>query len=304
MKGDAIMLDDKLNTLLVLAESKSFTKAAEKLALTQPAVSNHINQLEKECNAKLFMRGKHEFKLTPEGKIAIMYARRLKALHEKMLSDIENEKKHISNFRIGITHTSENNNITETLAKYANMHPNITITIITDAIKNLYDKLENYELDIAIVDGKRLSLNLNYLMLDTDYLVCAVSNDNPLANQNMITVSELKKQNMILRLPTSATRQLFEATLISINESIENFNVSLEVDNVSTIKQLVVKDLGVSILPQSACIADARKGKISILPVENLSMMREMNIAYNKDFAHSEVLKDIVELYNKVTHNA
>ena len=102
---------------------------------------------------------------------------------------------------------------------------------------------------------------------------------------------------MILRLPTSATRQLFEATLISMNESIDNFNVSLEVDNVSTIKELVKKDLGISILPRSACISEVKKGKLTILPIENLSMMREMNIAYNKDFAHLEVLKGIVELY-------
>lgn len=296
------MLDIKLETLLVVAECKSFTKAAEVLSLTQPAVSNHINQIEKECNAKLFLRGKGDFKLTPEGEIAVTYARRLKALHDKMLSQIADEQKHISRLRVGITHSSESNTITKVLAKYANQCSHTTITIITDTINNLYDMLENYELDIAILDGKRLSPQLNYLMLDTDCLVCVLNNDNPLAKQSMITISELKKENMILRLPTSATRQLFEATLISINESIENFNVSLEVDNVAAIKELIRKDLGVSILPKSACISDVRKGKLSILPIENLSMMREMNIAYNKDFVHNEILKDIVGLYQSVVH--
>lgn len=61
------MLDIKLETLLCVAECKSFTKAAELLALTQPAVSNHINKLEEECGAKLFVRGKGDFKLTGEG---------------------------------------------------------------------------------------------------------------------------------------------------------------------------------------------------------------------------------------------
>lgn len=296
------MLDVKLETLLAVAECKNFTKAAEILSLTQPAVSNHISQLEKEYNAKLFLRGKGDFKLTPEGKIAVTYARRLKALNDKMMVEIANEQKHVSHFRIGITHTSENNKITEILAKYANQHSNITITIITDTINNLYDMLENYELDIAILDGKRLSSQLNYLMLDTDCLVCVLNNENPLAKQSMITISELKRENMILRLPTSATRQLFEATLISINESIENFNISLEVDNVAAIKELIRKDLGVSILPKSACISDVKKGKLSILPIENLSMMREMNIAYNKDFAHNEILKDIAGLYQSIVH--
>lgn len=291
------MLDAKLETLLTVAECKNFTKAAEILSLTQPAVSNHINMLEKECDAKLFVRGKGEVMLTQEGKIALTYARRLKALHEKMIQKISDEKKHISRFRIGITHTSENNKITEVLAKYTNELAKTTITIITDTINNLYDMLENYELDIAIVDGKRNSNKLNYLMLDTDYLVCVLSNDNPLSKRSMITVNELKKQNLILRLPSSETRHLFEATLTSINESIDNFNVLLEVDNVATIKALVKKDLGVSILPESACISDARKGKISIVPIENLTMMREMNIAYGKDFNHTELLRDIVRIY-------
>ncbi len=291
------MLDAKLETLLVVADCKSFTKAARLLSLTQPAVSHHICQLEKECNATLFFRGKGEFRLTQEGEIAVAYARRLKALYRKMLMQIADEQRHVSRFRIGITHTSENNTITETLAKYAKENARTSITIITKPINILYDMLENYELDIAIVEGKRLSSSLNYIMLDTDYLVCALSNDNPLSRQSMVTVNELKSQNMILRLPTSATRQLFEASLLSINESIENFNITLEVDNVGTIKDLVRKNLGISILPESACISDVNKGKLTILPIENLSMMREMNIAYNKDFAHLDALKTLVQYY-------
>ena len=294
------MLDIKLETLLAVAEVKNFTKAAEMLNLTQPAVSHHINQLEEECQSKLFIRGKGEVKLTKEGEIAVTYARRLKALYEKMLTKIEQEKLHISRIKVGITHTSENNNITEILAKYVNQFTNLTITLITDTINNLYDMLENYEIDIAIVEGKRLSNKLNYFMLDTDYLICAMSFDNPLANKNVISINELKKENMILRLPTSDTRQLFEATLRSINESIDNFNVSIEVDNVATIKALVRKNLGVSILPRSACLKDIQKGYLKALSIENLSMMREMNIAYNKDFNHLEILDELVNLYQKM----
>ncbi len=291
------MLDPKLETFITVAELKNFTKAAQALNLTQPAVSNHINQLEKEYNAKLFMRKKKDFTLTNEGKIALTYARRLKALHEKMIQKIADEQTSSSHIKIGITHTSENNNITEVLAQYANQMHNITITIITDSINNLYDMLENYQLDIAIVDGKKQSGKLNYLMLDTDYLVCVLSSQHPLAKNSAISLNQLKKENMILRLPSSSTRSLFEATLISINESIDSFNVLLEVDNVSTIKQLVMNNFGVSILPQSVCTKDVKKGKIKTLPIENLSMTRQMNIAYNKDFANIDVLNDIVTLY-------
>ena len=289
------MIDVKLESLLAVSEYKNFTKAAEALSLTQPAVSHHINLLEEEVNAKLFIRGK-DFKLTKEGEIAVTYARRMIALKDKMLSKIEDEKRQIKRFRIGITHTSENNNITSILAKYASDHPNINITIITDTINNLYEMLEDYELDIAFVEGKH-SPKLNYLMLDTDFLVCVCNNNSPLVKGTSVTIDQLKKENMILRLPSSATRKLFEASLTSNNESLSNFHVTLEVDNVTTIKQLVRKGFGVSILPKSACINDALNNKLTILPVENLSMMRDMNIAYTKDFNHPELLNDIFKLY-------
>ena len=214
-----------------------------------------------------------------------------------MQLEIQNAEKNAGPLRIGITHTAESNVTASALAKYSIENNGVKIMLTTDTINNLYDMLENYQLDIAIVDGKKQSGKLNYLMLDTDYLVCVLSSQHPLAKNSSISLNQLKKENMILRLPSSSTRSLFEATLISINESIDSFNVLLEVDNVSTIKQLVMNNFGVSILPQSVCTKDVKKGKIKTLPIENLSMTRQMNIAYNKDFANIDVLNDIVTLY-------
>ena len=214
------------------------------------------------------------------------------------MSDRENN---IERLRIGITHTAESNIIAEVLAKYGNDNPDIIITIITDSIKNLYSMLENYEIDFAIVEGMSGSSNINSLLLDTDYLVCAVANENPISKQSMITIEELRNQRLILRLPMSGTVNLFVSSLESINRSIEEFNVILEVDNIDTIKTLIRKNLGVSILPKSTCMDEVHKQKMTILPIENLSMIRETNIVYLKDFSHTEVLQDITKLYNKIS---
>lgn len=292
------MLDAKLETLLVVAEEKSFTKAASILSLTQPAVSNHISLLEKEIGVKIFFRNKGEVKITPEGEIVVKYAKRIKSLYKRMFDKISELDRQITKLRVGITHTAESNEIAEILAKFGVSHGNINITIITDSIKNLYEMLENYEIDFAIIEGRRHVGDLNYLMLDTDYLVCILSNNNPLSKKSMVSLSDLKKEHIILRLPESETRKLFEATLTSMNDSIDNFDVSIEVDNIATIKDLIRKDLGVSVLPQSACMDELRKGKITALPIENLSMARETNIVYNKDFARLDLIRDFVDLYN------
>ena len=78
------MLDPKLDTLLLVAEKKNFTRAAQALSLTQPAVSHHISQLEQELGVRLFVRGNGDLMLTPEGETVLRYVRRMKALEKKM----------------------------------------------------------------------------------------------------------------------------------------------------------------------------------------------------------------------------
>ena len=151
------MLGSKIETLLAVAEFQNFTKAAASLSLTQPAVSHHINQLEEELGVTLFIRGKGSLMLTPEGEIVLKYARRIKALYGKMETEIDNSRKQLTKVRIGITHTSESNLIMEVLARCSNADNNFSITIITDTINNLYDMLDNYEIEhiIKIIYGIR-----------------------------------------------------------------------------------------------------------------------------------------------------
>lgn len=293
------MLSVKLNTLLTVAEQQNFTKAAEQLSLTQPAVSHHISQLEEEFGVSLFIRGKSGLKLTQEGERVVRCARRMSALYEKLLTDLANIDKQITKLRVGITHTAESNLTAEVLAKCSGAENGLSITIITDVINNLYDMLENYEIDLAIAEGNYFEPAFNSVVLDTDFLVCIVSTENPLAENTIITLEQLKKEQLILRLPASATRILFDSTLRSINDSPENYNIAIEVDNIATIKDLVRKDLGVSVLPKSSCIKELRSGKLAALPIENLSMVRETRIVYGKDFLNKDILQKITKVYQE-----
>ena len=195
------MLSTKLQTVLAVAEYKNFTRAAEELNMTQPAVSHHIKQLEQEVDAPLFVRNKAGLKLTPQGEIVVNYARRMKALHERMFAELQNAERHLSLLRIGITHTSESNLTAAALARYSNQKGKLKIILFTDTINNLYDMLENYELDLAIVDGAYGDPRFSSMLLDTDYLTCVMSVDNPLARKGAVTLAELRRQKMILRTP-------------------------------------------------------------------------------------------------------
>lgn len=292
------MIDPKLYTLIKVYETNNFTRAAEQLSLTQPAVSQHIHQLEKELNVKIFARGEKSLKLTKEGEVVVKYAKRILSIYQNLQQNLHNRKHLIRQLTVGITHTSESNSVVEVLAKYCSNNDGVRIKIISDTINNLYAMLKTYEIDLAIVEGKIPDPNFNSILLDTDSLVLAVSNNNKLAKKNMVTINELKKEKMILRLPNSGTRNLFLSHIESNNMTIEDFNVILEVDNIATIKDLIRRDFGVSILAKSVCIDELRKRKITVLPIENLSMIREINIIYHCDFEHNDILRDIIKVYN------
>ena len=293
------MVDPKLETLLHVAEVGSFTQAAKILSLTQPAVSQHIKQLEKELGIRIFNRSEGQLHLTTEGELVLGYAKRVRMLYQNLQQSLSDYKSQAKRLSVGITHTAESNLIAEVLAQYCSEHPGVRLTILTDTISNLYNKLKTYEIDIAVVEGKVYDASLNSILIDTDCLVLAVANESPLARKSSVTLDELKKENLILRLPSSGTRNLFVSHLESNGMSIDEFNIILEVDNIATIKDLIRRGFSVSILAKSACYDEASKGKMRLLPVENLGMIREINLVYTPDFEHVSMLRDIARIYEE-----
>ena len=293
------MLDSKIYSLLQVYESGSFIAASKKLSITQPAVSHHIKALEDELGVTIFERRNGKVVLTREGEEVIKCAKKMQGLYQNLKQNLRDSKNLVTHLTIGVTHTAESNPIAEALAKYCAENNNVIIKMITGTINNLYSKLRDYEIDLAVVEGRITDPSIHHLLMDTDYLVLAVSVNHPFAKREMMTLSELKKERMILRLPNSGTRNLFVAHLESNNMSLSEFNVILELDNIATIKDLIRRDFGVSILPRSVCLDELKKKKIAVLPVENLSMIRETNLAYHKDFAQMDILQDIVKAYRE-----
>lgn len=293
------MLDPKLYSLLAVKATGNFTRAAEQLSLTQPAVSQHVRALEQELGVRIFDRVNNTVKLTHEGEIVVKYAKRMMALQENMKGELTNEKLQIASLTVGITHTAESNAIAEALARYVQRHENVTVKVITGAADKLCGMLKNYEIDLAIIEGKKPDPSLNYLMLDTDNLVLITSPDHRLAKKNSVTISDLKKERLILRLPTSTTRKLFVSALECSGMSLNEFNVVLEMDSVATIKDLIRRDFGVSVLARSACMDEISKRKLVALPIETIPMMMETNLVYAPDFDHPDLLKEIMRCYNE-----
>ena len=188
----------------------------------------------------------------------------------------------------------------QAIALYCLERPETHVSITTDTIKNLYTGLELYELDMAVVDGPLPASGLNSVLLDTDYLCLVVSPEHRFAGRSSVLLQELKDEKLILRSSGAGTRIQFDSYLLNHSESIRNFNVMLELDNLATIKELVARNLGVSIISRSACREDEKAGRLAVVPIENARMTREISLVYHRDFSHPDVLDDLRRIYNRL----
>nr|WP_122013670.1 LysR family transcriptional regulator [Maliibacterium massiliense] len=296
------MIDRRIYTLLALVQSGSYTKTAQMLNMTQPAVSHQVKQLEQDYNIKLFYSDKKELKLTAEGAILIKYARRAVAIAHSAQQAIEDNKRSVERFSIGITPTATEYLLPQVMAMYCNEHPRTHINIATDSINNIYNRMKAYELDLAIVEGVIPDANYTSVLLDTDYMCLAVSPRHRFAKRKSVSMEEMKHERFILRSAGAGTRELFEDYLKRHGDTLDNFNIIIEIDNVTTIKELVTLDLGITIIAHSACREDEQTGRLAVVPIENARMVREINMVHHKDFNHPEILDDLRRLYNSVRY--
>lgn len=287
------MVDPKINTLLTLESAGSYTKAAQVLSLTQPAVSNHIKLLEQEYGIHIFIKGKHELKPTPEGLVLLKYARRMAALSLKVTQAIEDCQKEMNSLTVGITPTASDILVPQVLASYCNKHPHVKIHIVRGTIKNIDSMLSFYEIDFAIVDGTIKNDHTSSILLGTDYLGLIVSPLHPFAKRPSVKLEELQGEKFVLRPKKAETRRLFESYLISHGYDLKNFNVIMEMDSVSNIKDIVMANLGITVISHNVCLEEERQGKLVIVPIEDCQMLRQINLIYPKDFSHPEILQDI-----------
>lgn len=295
------MMDLKIKTFLTIADVKSFTKAADILCLTQPAVSHQIKLLEEEFGIKIFNKTGSELKLSEQGEILLKYSRKVAAINEIAHQALADSRKNLRCIFIGMTPTAEENMIPEVLGNYCLQNKATKIRIVTGTIEEIKQKLLDYSIDLAIIGNPPWDKNLESVLLDQDHLCLIASPENPITRNKEISLSDLRNENLILRSPSASTRQVFEAFLRSNQESISNFHIMMELDNVTTIKDLVMRNLGVSIISNSACIAEQAKGKLVAIKLSGKTeMSRSLCIVFLKTFSHPEAVEEIRNIYNKM----
>lgn len=287
------MLDFRLYTFLTLSETLNYTKAADFLCITQPAVSQHIKYLEKEYNCKLFYYNGKQLTLTSQG-IFLAEKVRSMAADEKKIRDILQQDKKALSLRFGATLTIGEFILPDKLSQYLHKYPNTSISMIVENTATLLHMLDNGDIAFAFIEGYFPKHRYDYRSFSQERYVAVKGKDYILHNE-VHSLKDLLQETLIVRESGSGTREILERSLQEINQSINAFEKIIEIGNVQGIKTLVKQNHGITFLYEAAIREELEKGELEIIDLQDFHILHEFNYITLKNTVFKNQYDDFFE---------
>ncbi len=270
----------QLKLFLLIADLKSFSKTAELEALTQPAVTQQINRLEREIGSVLFRRRHKKTELTKKGKLVYKFAKNT----FKMMENLERELKIIDSrdegiLKIGSSHIPTSHILYEKIAQFKQEYPNTYIMYEINDTENIVYMVENEMLDVGFV-GAIVNDELNFRSFSGDELKLAAGVKMDI--QPVITLAGLKKVPLVINQKESGVRKYLEKRLADEGMSFADMNIISEVGLPDSLIQVVRKGMGCAFIPSIVLDREMDKGDLKVIEIKNFSAQRNYYLATKK----------------------
>jgi DNA-binding transcriptional LysR family regulator len=272
----------KLQAFVQAAESPSFSEAARRLHLSQPTLSRHIQRLESELGAELFIRTGHELKLTEAGRLLLPLARKLirEAVEIQQLTGSFQDKI-VGHIRIACSTTAGKYLLPQFAARFRRRHPGVRVSILGCTQEHVVPRLLKEEADLGVVSYEACSGELECREFFRDHIVLIAPADHPWASHPAIEPSELLTTPFILREPTSGTRKVLLAELSGHDIALDDMDIFLEVGNAEAIVNTVAAGFGVSFVSRLAAACALDRGTVVEVPVAGFDLRRTILMVRN-----------------------
>lgn len=287
------MLDFRIDTFLTVCEYMNFTKAAEILCITQPAVSQHIKHLEKTYESKLFEYGGKKIKLTKAGEILYQTATTMKHDEKFLKERIAEGKSGVTNLKFGATLTIGEFILPLKLHNYLKKNSNMDITMIVENTKELLNKLEHGEIDFALVEGYFIKNEYDYVIYSKENYICVMGKDYKFKKQPKV-LEDLLGETLIVREKGSGTRDIFERNLEEQNLTIRDFNKVVEIGNINTIKYLVKNGNGITAIYEAAVKEELENNTLQKIEIDDLQKKHCFYFIWRKNSAFENLYREIL----------
>jgi len=284
------MADRRLQVFHAVAKHLSFTKAAEMLFMTQPAVTFQVKQLEEHLNTRLFDRAQGRIALTPAGQIAFEYAERILGLSEELDRRLKEMSGQASGpLLIGASMTIGEYVLPQLIGKFKARFPAVVPTLFVGNSEAVQDRVAERTLDLGFIEGDShlSSLNSEVCCEDELQVVCAPS--HPLAGESVALPAALAQHPYINREPGSGTRAVIDHYLQKAGVSPDSLNIVVELGSPEAIKGLAATGMGFAIMSRVIVEKELQLGQLVQIPLRP-RLLRNFSVVYAKERFHSRLV--------------
>lgn len=282
----------QLEVFVTIAATGTVRATAERLHVTQPAISMALAELERQLETPLFNRERGRLHLSPRGKELLPQAQEiLERVHDIQHHATERTASLNGALRLGASNTIGNYLVGDLLGCFVTRHPKVSLHLSVDNTHVIIQHLLNHELDVACIEGAVNHPQLQLLPWRDDTLSVCAAPDTPLARLSRLTPDDFLDAKWILREPGSAMRTMAEQALSVLPPG----QIFLELGQVEAIKQAVIAGLGISCLPDVATVDAVAAGRLVRLETPFLHLRRRFSLVLHDSRYHGAVLRAFID---------
>jgi len=285
---------ESLKVFCDLAETESFTKAAQINGVTQSAVSQQISSLERQFKSLLIERSKKKFRLTREGQTLYDYSKQIIQTYESLHSKLQELKDIISGtIRVATIYSIGLHDLPPYIKKFMKLYPPVNVHVEYRRANQVYEDVFSNVVDMGLVAYPAKDAKLEIVPLRKDPLVLICHPQHPFARQKSIKFKSLAGQKIIGFEPDIPTRKALDKIL---KEHGVDPRHAMEFDNIETVKRAVEIDAGIAIVPEGTVIQEVAKQTLAAVQLEDGSYYRPIAAIYKKNKVLSPAMKQFIAL--------
>ncbi len=277
---------NQLEVLVTVARERSFSRAAEVLGRTQPAISQAVRRLELEVGEKLFDRSSKDGTLTFAGEVLLDYARQMLNLRYSAQTALV-EMRNLHNGKVTI---SANEHtvffLLPVIAHFRQLHPMIKIEVQRGVASRIPKQITAREVELGVVSFTPNDESVRSVQVGVDELALVVSKGHRLAGRSEVSVKELGDEIFVAHNALSPYRQ---KVIETFEKYKTNLSIAVELPTLEAIKKLVERGVGVALVPRLTARSEIESGQLAALAVKEMKLERKLNIIYrrNSELSHA-----------------
>jgi DNA-binding transcriptional LysR family regulator len=283
---------ESLKVYCDLAETQSFTKAAQINGVTQSAVSQQISSLERQFKSLLIERSKKRFRLTREGEVLYDYSKKIIALHDSLHSKLQEIKDIISgNIRVTTIYSIGLHDLPPYIKRFLKTYPTVHVHVEYRRADQVYEDVLSNVVDLGLVAYPAKDTRIDVVQLRKDPLVLICHPQHALAKLKTIKLKALNGVNFVNFETDIPTRKALDRLFRESGVKVESV---MEFDNVETVKRAVEIDAGVSIVPEVTVSEEIAKGALVAIPFDDPNICRPIAVIYKRNKVLSPAMKQFI----------